>query len=1024
MQLISLELENIKSYAARTRIDLTPGLNAICGRNGSGKTTVLEAIGFALFDFLPYKQSFFVREGQRTGTVRVRLEARDGREYEVVRKVGMGSAYYVADVETDMRLCERGEQVLEWMRTQALDIEAGTQLKSLFEKAVGVPQGTMTADFLGQTGTRKAIFDPLLRVEEYQKAWEYLREAGSNLRDRAQQVENEIVRLLAGTEQIPAKMAQLEAARNVFEESVRRITVLERDLADLQTGEKVLSTLQAKIQELSNEERDAQYDVNRRQDALSAEETRLTQAQKARRIVSEAEPGYREALAARKQLAALTEQRARRDALNGQLNGATARRDGVYGRIERLDQEFREAREARQQAAALTEDVARQQELEERLRELTAGLDEVQRLDTQCGRLQKERGDCAARLEAGERSFRESVAAEAEAQHLPAAQAHLTTLGEQLAAFGPLAERRDEVKAVGADLRKQRTALVADVERRRVLQRQIDELTPLAANLDPLLVQQRSLHNEQARNHAAREYQMQAREELQRAHCPLLELRCPVVSADPNTLARFSAREEALALDAERLIVELAGLEQEVTLATGARNELQGAQLEAAHLERSEQMLVDLEGQLRGILERYQELSAQLEHDGEWRAEHRTLTTEVRRLEALSRVAGQRTVLEEQVRRDAELLTCCDVELVDLTNQRAALDGVERIQQETRASWEALNDPRRRQQALLGLAQRIPRIENDLQGQHVVLAEAAGAVTALHAELAAFERLDEDERAAQASAEAAQADHDRYVRHHDEASAVEERAAAVAAAEQAFQEAQALLLAIQQQRDEAKGQYDVNHHNDLIASCREMEHSLTRLRSERQHAEDELRVVEKDLADLQVKEVRRRAQQVKREELEETKRALEFVRETIRQAGPAITEAVLRNVSMVANDIYAEIIDDHAAELRWEPTYEIVVQRSAEEREFSQLSGGEQMSAALAVRLALLKEMSAVDFAFFDEPTQNMDGERRGNLADQIRAVRGFDQVIVISHDDTFEHHTDNLIRLRKDHEETRLDTD
>jgi len=45
VQLISLELENIKSYAARTRIDLTPGLNAICGRNGSGKTTVLEAIG-------------------------------------------------------------------------------------------------------------------------------------------------------------------------------------------------------------------------------------------------------------------------------------------------------------------------------------------------------------------------------------------------------------------------------------------------------------------------------------------------------------------------------------------------------------------------------------------------------------------------------------------------------------------------------------------------------------------------------------------------------------------------------------------------------------------------------------------------------------------------------------------------------------------------------------------------------------------------------------------------------------------
>ena len=82
------------------------------------------------------------------------------------------------------------------------------------------------------------------------------------------------------------------------------------------------------------------------------------------------------------------------------------------------------------------------------------------------------------------------------------------------------------------------------------------------------------------------------------------------------------------------------------------------------------------------------------------------------------------------------------------------------------------------------------------------------------------------------------------------------------------------------------------------------------------------------------------------------------------------------------------------------------------------------MSAALAVRMALLKEMSEVDFAFFDEPTQNMDGERRTNLANQISEIRGFDQLIVISHDDTFEHHTENLIRLTKTHEETQLETD
>lgn len=79
------------------------------------------------------------------------------------------------------------------------------------------------------------------------------------------------------------------------------------------------------------------------------------------------------------------------------------------------------------------------------------------------------------------------------------------------------------------------------------------------------------------------------------------------------------------------------------------------------------------------------------------------------------------------------------------------------------------------------------------------------------------------------------------------------------------------------------------------------------------------------------------------------------------------------------------------------------------------------MSAALAVRLALLKKLSGINIAFFDEPTQNMDEQRRSNLAEQIRRVRGFDQLIVISHDDTFEQGLDSLIRLRKQDNQTQL---
>ena len=106
-------------------------------------------------------------------------------------------------------------------------------------------------------------------------------------------------------------------------------------------------------------------------------------------------------------------------------------------------------------------------------------------------------------------------------------------------------------------------------------------------------------------------------------------------------------------------------------------------------------------------------------------------------------------------------------------------------------------------------------------------------------------------------------------------------------------------------------------------------------------------------------------------------------------------------------------------ELSWEDDYEIVLRTRGQERSFAQLSGGEQMSAALAVRLALLKTLAKLDVAFFDEPTQNMDETRRGNLAEQIRRVRGFNQLIVISHDDTFEQGLDSVIYLQKRDGET-----
>ena len=93
-------------------------------------------------------------------------------------------------------------------------------------------------------------------------------------------------------------------------------------------------------------------------------------------------------------------------------------------------------------------------------------------------------------------------------------------------------------------------------------------------------------------------------------------------------------------------------------------------------------------------------------------------------------------------------------------------------------------------------------------------------------------------------------------------------------------------------------------------------------------------------------------------------------------------------------------------------------------RQFGQLSGGEQMSAALAVRLALLRELSGIDVAFFDEPTSNLDLRAGKPWPSRSSTCDGLRQLFVISHDDTFEQATERLVRIEKVNGQSRVQTD
>jgi len=135
----------------------------------------------------------------------------------------------------------------------------------------------------------------------------------------------------------------------------------------------------------------------------------------------------------------------------------------------------------------------------------------------------------------------------------------------------------------------------------------------------------------------------------------------------------------------------------------------------------------------------------------------------------------------------------------------------------------------------------------------------------------------------------------------------------------------------------------------------------------------------------------------------------------LRDAGPLVTQRLIRRISQQAAQFYAELMGQPDGSLVWGEDYALYLDVGGERRGFEQLSGGERMAAALAVRMALLRETSAVDVAFFDEPTAHLDSERRESLAERLMALRGFSQLFVISHDDTFEQAAQSYVRIWRD---------
>ncbi len=879
MHITKVELENIKSHID-SKFEFQRGTSAITGENGAGKTTIIEAIAWTVFDLLDYKKEDFVRRGSKKGIARVSFESGlDEREYTVYRDTGTG--YYVYDPQLKLRIADKKEEVTRFLWPH-LGLEPGTDLEALFRRAIGVPQGTLTAIFLESATERKRAFDKLLKVEEYRrgadellKTARYIELQTGAVREKIARAEGELSRFEHIQEEHKKFAVQSGELSEVLDklgrEVAEKIVIVKR----FDEIEDVVTKLDRTLERLRSEMAKAEVVVRQR-------ENDVERSREAAASIKLAKPDAEKHLHALARLKELERERHDRDKVRSEMTKIESALVSVRADQKKFQENLENALKAHQEIARLTPQVKQYEELEGKREKLRNDLANAKVKEQEIGRQNEQIERMRDRYRTNQAEIKE-----AEAKAKPGKDVEYL-------------QKRD--LQITQDIARLKVKLETDEKFQSEIQ---NGLCPILSEKCLNLKEGQTLESFLKSQFSETRTQI-GNLEIQREKSLTSIKKAREAERSIASLAILRKREADLTEEGKRLRAGKEALEKELGNFAGTQTDFEA--VEAAMAEMGDpQTRIRI---LRSAAEREMEIREKL--------------TEIEK--NLERLESDRKILAEQAAQYETL----DEQWAKLSAERDETSEAHR----TFLANESL--------------------ANVLEAREKEFEERAGE----------FSKLMEGFANAENELEAAGKDYDRGL-HRSEKDAVRDLNTKQT-------EARATFEAVKRRADELSAE-------------------MERLAETRKAMQAEFR---------------------EKERLEKIAEATVFIRDTLKEAAPRVARNYVFHVSVEANQMFREIMGNAEHTLKWEEDYGIMLEQDGYDRPFASLSGGEQMAAALSVRLALLKQLSDVRIAFFDEPTANMDAERRENLAQQMSRITHFDQLFVISHDDTFEGYADNIVSV------------
>lgn len=181
-------------------------------------------------------------------------------------------------------------------------------------------------------------------------------------------------------------------------------------------------------------------------------------------------------------------------------------------------------------------------------------------------------------------------------------------------------------------------------------------------------------------------------------------------------------------------------------------------------------------------------------------------------------------------------------------------------------------------------------------------------------------------------------------------------------------------------------------------------------------SQEKIENYKKILEKISLQEEKQKKLLVEFKKLENKFNKASLIRNEVGQMGRAISKYMLSGISNIASVNFNKITG-RTERIEWsnEEKDKYAVYLVGQERKiaFEQLSGGEQVSVAIAIRETMTEYFTNSKFMILDEPTNNLDIERKKLLAEYMGEIlNNLEQSIIVTHDDTFREMAEKIIEL------------